>query len=75
MKLPERYYEVIDLMGGRATIRAMRAEMAAMGWPGITNSSVYIVFKRLRTQGKIRLMKDGYYVTDKWLKNQEDSYI
>ena len=75
MKLSERYYEVIDLMGGRATIKAMRAEMETMGWPGITNSSVYIVFKRLRTQGKIRLMKDGYYVTDKWLKNQEDSYI
>ena len=72
MKLTERYLSVIDALGGRATIKQIQDAMIEMRWVGFSHSSIYIVFKRLRAKGKMRLMKDGYYVTEQWIKNQED---
>ena len=75
MRLFERYYDVLEVMGGRAKIPDMLSEMRSMGWHGYTSASAYRGLKRLRVRGKVRLMRDGYYVTDKWLKNQEENFI
>lgn len=52
MKLTERYLSVIDVLGGRATIKQIQDAMSEMRWVGFSHSSIYIVFKRLRAKGQ-----------------------